>query len=139
MHPTNPDVLVTMTRDEVFITRDGGNKWWSLGFCARTNGAKAIAVANMKDADGVSRLTVFISHPLYGLSYIQPDKKNASWIDITNGFDKLPTMSDPDEIADIITVSSTNANGEATTDIYAGHFAYTSCAVTLRAKVTFAN
>ncbi len=118
MHPTNPDVLVTMTRDEVFITRDGGNKWWSLGFCARTNGAKAIAVANMKDADGVSRLTVFISHPLYGLSYIQPDKKNASWIDITNGFDKLPTMSDPDEIADIITVSSTNANGEATTDIY---------------------
>lgn len=118
MHPQNPDVLVTMTRDEVFITRDGGKKWWSLGFCARTNGAKAIAVANMKDADGVSRLTVFISHPLYGLSYIQPDRKNASWIDITAGFDKLPTMSDPDEIADIITVCSTNADGEVTTDVY---------------------
>ena len=118
IHPTNPDVLVTMTRDEVFITRDGGNKWWSLGFCARTNGAKAIAVANMKDADGVSRLTVFISHPLYGLSYIQPDRKDSKWIDITAGFDMLPTMKDPDEIADIITVANTSDNGDVTTDIY---------------------
>jgi hypothetical protein len=118
MSPQNPDVLVTMTREEVFITRDGGKKWWSLGFCAKTNGAKAIAVGNMKDADGVSRLTVFISHPIYGLSYIQPDRKNAKWTDITNGFDKLPTLSDTDEIADIITVCNTDENGEVTTDVY---------------------
>ena len=118
MHPQNPDVLVTMTRDEVFITRDGGKKWWSLGFCARTNGAKSIAVANMKDSDGVERLTVFISHPLYGLSYIQPDRKNASWIDITAGFEKLPTMSDPDEIADIVPVCYVDETGNTTTEVY---------------------
>lgn len=118
MHPQNPDVLVTMTRDEVFITRDGGKKWWSLGFCAKTNGAKSIAVANMKDSDGVERLTVFISHPLYGLAYKQPDRKNASWIDINKGYDKLPTMSDPDEISDIITVCSTDDKGNTTTDVY---------------------
>lgn len=118
MHPQNPDVLVTMTRDEVFITRDGGKKWWSLGFCAKTNGAKSVAVANMRDSDGVDRLTVFISHPLYGLAYIQPDRKNAKWTDIDVGFDKMPTLSDPDEIADIIPVCRTDANGDTTTDIY---------------------
>ena len=118
MHPQNPDVLVTMTRDEVFITRDGGKKWWSLGFCAKTNGAKSLAVANMKDADGVERLTVFISHPLYGLAYIQPDRKNASWIDINTGYDKMPTMSDPDEVADILAVCSMDETGYTKTDIY---------------------
>ncbi|MCR4938914.1 MAG: putative glycoside hydrolase [Treponemataceae bacterium] len=118
MHPQNPDVLVTMTRDEVFITRDGGKKWWSLGFCAKTNGAKSIAVATMQDTDGAQRLTVFISHPLYGLAYIQPDRKNAKWTDINTGYDKLPTMSDPDEVADIITVCNKDDAGNVTTDVY---------------------
>ncbi len=55
------------------------------------------------------RLTVFMSHPIYGLSYCFADssgKRAGNWVDILAGFETLETSSYTDEIADIIAVPS---------------------------------
>ena len=80
VHPQNHNILVATTDNSVYLTRDQGASWKNLGFSAKTAGAKAVAVADMavpekKNADGspAMELTVFLSHPIYGLSYIQPN------------------------------------------------------------------
>ena len=112
VHPQNPNILVATTDKTVYLSRDGGQNWKSLGFSAQTAGAKAVAVASMPE------LTVFMSHPIYGLSYIYPDRKNPSWIDITGGFDVLPTQTYPDELSDIAAVVRTDSEGAEHTEIY---------------------
>lgn len=123
-HPENPNIMVVTTDSTVYLTKDGGNNWTSLGFCATTNGAKAVAVANMivpgkTNADGspVTELTVFVSHSIKGLFYIQPDK-NKNWIRISGGFEALPTHGDPDEISDILPIIRYNEQGKPVTSIY---------------------
>lgn len=103
IHPENSSIMVTLTKDAVFLTRDGGITWRNLGFSAKTNGAKAVAVGNMPNSDNTSStLTVFTSHSIYGLSYIQPDISKPTWIDVTGGFEIMESMASPDEIADIL-------------------------------------
>ena len=118
VHPQNHDILVAATDKSVYLTRDQGASWKNLGFSAKTAGAKAVAVANMavpgkKNADGspAMELTVFLSHPIYGLSYIQPNKSNAGWIDIVKGFTAMPTQGQPDELSDILPVVRVDENG----------------------------
>ena len=109
IHPQNPYILAAVTSDAVYLTKDGGETWNSLGFCAQTAGAKAVAVADMpvpgkfnQDGSPLTELTVFVSHAIYGLSYIHPNQSRPVWKDITGGFDAMPTQTYPDEIADII-------------------------------------
>ena len=125
VHPQNHDILVAATDKSVYLTRDQGASWKNLGFSAKTAGAKAVAVANMavpgkKNADGspAMELTVFLSHPIYGLSYIQPNKSNAGWIDIVKGFTAMPTQGQPDELSDILPVVRVDENGFQVTDVY---------------------
>lgn len=105
VHPTNPDILVTLTRDQVFITYDAGLTWQSFGFSAQTNGAKAVAVCTLPNDDGTEDLTVFLSHSIYSLSYKRV-KKDTKWTDMRTGLDTIDTLSNPDEIADILTTPS---------------------------------
>ena len=64
VHPENPQILVTATKDRVYITYDGGLNWKSLGsMSSATSGIKAVAVCTV---GGV--LTVFESHPIFGYS-----------------------------------------------------------------------
>jgi hypothetical protein len=105
VNPSNPDILVTLTRDQVFITYDGGLNWQSLGFSARSDGAKAVAVCNIPNLNGSTDLTVFMSHSIYGLSYKQP-KKNTEWHDIIKGLDNMQSISYPDEVSDILTTAT---------------------------------
>ena len=63
-----------------------------------------------------------MSHPIYGLSYIQADSANPKWIDITRGFDSLPNNPLVDEIADILPVVSIDANGNQTIDVFEQSF-----------------
>ncbi len=116
IHPSNPDILVTLTRDAVFLTRDAGRTWENLGFSAKTNGAKAAAVCSMP-VDGQNRLTVFLAHSIYGLSYLFPDEAKPVWTDIDKGFEGLKGLGS-EEISDIITVRSPQPDGTVGTDIY---------------------
>lgn len=125
VHPQNHDILVATTDNAVYLSKDHGNTWKNLGFSAKTAGAKAIAVADMriagkKNSDGspTQELTVFLSHPIYGLSYIHPDRANRKWTDITKGFSAMSTQGQPDELADILPVVKLDEEGYAVTEIY---------------------
>ena len=115
VHPENPQILVTATKDRVYITYDGGLNWKSLGsMSSATSGIKAVAVCTV---GGV--LTVFESHPIFGFSYIQPQSAKPVWKDCNGGFDNMKGQSYPDEIADICPVVVKNPDGTSSTEIYA--------------------
>ncbi len=95
----NPSVLVTVTTKSVFLSEDGGLSWRSLGRSAVTEGIKTAAPVMLTDNSGERKLAVFMSHPIYGVSYIFPGNENARWTDINAGLEKMPTMDSPDEVA----------------------------------------
>jgi hypothetical protein len=120
INPLNPQEIVTATEDAVYLSRDGGSSWKSLGSMSRwTNGIKAVAVADMPLEDGPgTQLVVFMSHPIFGLSYILPDSTTPKWIDVSAGFDIMKTLSSPDEISDILPIVRTAADGSQYTEVY---------------------
>jgi hypothetical protein len=102
LNPADPRIMVCATKDSVYLTRDQGRAWTSLGSPPyRTNGIKAVAVAYMPD------LTVFLSHSTYGIFYIQPDR-GAQWIELAQGLEMLETTGNPDEVADIAVMSTSS-------------------------------
>ena len=122
-HPQQPEILVTASRDAVYLSKDSGKTWKSLGLSARTSGCKSVAVADMPVYNSSGQITgtqlvVFMSHPIYGLSYILPDAASPKWTDIERGFDTLPGNPYVDEIADILPVLETQADGSIITKIY---------------------
>ena len=137
VHPTNPNILVTATKDDVYITYDGGVKWKSLGSTsASTSGIKAVAVCDMNkigtgkaavtNADGTvtpavapqTDLVVFMAHTIFGFSYCKPLAKKIVWKDCNGGFDNMKTQSYPDEIADILPVVFSDENGFPVTEVF---------------------
>jgi hypothetical protein len=129
VNPQNPDIMVCAVKDTVFLSRDGGLSWKSLGMLPyRTNGIKAVASAYLPSAylpsaysfssdtqavntEPVSRLvpgspelTVFLSHSTYGVYYLCPDKPGAKWTELSGGLERLETTGNPDEVADIAAV-----------------------------------
>ena len=114
VHPENPQILVTSTKDNVYITYDGGLNWQSLGsMSSSTSGIKAVAVCTIE-----GRLIVFMAHPIYGFSYIVPQAKKPAWNDCTGGFENMRTQTYPDEISDIYPVVKTNEDGTNSTEVY---------------------
>ena len=95
-NPDNPKMMVTAVKDAVFLSRDGGKSWKNLGFPVRTNGVKAVAVASLPET------VVFVSHSIYGVHYLEADKKGACWVSLNDGLDPLETTTNPDEISDIL-------------------------------------
>ena len=137
VHPTNPNILVTATKDYVYITYDGGTSWKSIGSTsATTSGIKAVAVCDMnrtgtekpavQNADGTvtpatapqTDLVVFMAHTIFGFSYYMPLAKKPAWKDCNGGFENIKTQSYPDEIADILPVVFSDANGFPVTEIF---------------------
>ncbi len=116
--PGDNRTMVTTTKEEVFISKNAGLSWDSLGFSARTTGAKAVGIAMLPNQNGGETLTVFLSHPIYGVAYKQPDTPNATWIDIPTGFEKMPTLENPDETADILSVLEKQADGSVKNQVY---------------------
>ena len=114
VNPLNNNEVVTATKDSVYFSRDGGLTWKDLGSMSKNSpGMKAVAVATLDD-----QTVVFMAHPIFGLSYICPDRQKAGWTDIDAGFEKMPSLTSPDEIADILPVVRTNADGSVYTEIY---------------------
>ena len=123
VNPLNSSQLVTATKDNVYISKDGGKNWKSIGSMSKsTSGNKAVAIVSMpinkEDGSQDSELVVFMSHPIFGLSYYRCDAQNPSWIDVATGFEKLISMSSPDEIADIYPVSNINKDGTFSVKLY---------------------
>jgi hypothetical protein len=102
VHPANPAIMVCATKDAVFLSCDSGLSWTSLGMPpCRTNGIKAAAAAFLPD------LTVFLSHSVYGIHYLQPDTQDAVWTELNEGIETLETTNNADEVADILVVQET--------------------------------
>ena len=137
VHPTNENLLVTATKDDVYITYDGGKSWKSLGSTSSsTSGIKAVAVCDMrregtgknavKNADGSvtpavppkNDLVVFMAHTIFGFSYCMPNAKKITWKDCNGGFENMKTQSYPDEIADILPVVFSDENGFPLTEVF---------------------
>lgn len=114
VNPSNNMQMVTATKDAVYYSKDGGLNWKSISSMSKsTAGMKAVAIATIQD-----ETVVFMSHPIFGLSYIFPDRQKPAWIDVTAGFEIMQSMSYPDEISDILPVVLTNADGTKTTEIF---------------------
>lgn len=114
VHPQNPQILVTATKDNVFITYDGGLNWKNLGsMSSSTSGIKAVAVCTIEDT-----LVVFEAHPIFGFSYILPQAAKPVWRDCNGGFENMKGQTYPDEIADICPVVTENSDGTKITTVY---------------------
>ncbi|MBR4321492.1 putative glycoside hydrolase [Treponema sp.] len=137
VHPTKPNILVTATKDYVYITYDGGLSWKSIGSTSTsTSGIKAVAVCDMnkigsgrpaiQKEDGSTlpavppetNLVVFMAHTIFGFSYCMPTASKPAWKDCNGGFENMKTQSYPDEIADILPVVFSDANGFPVTEIF---------------------
>ncbi|MBQ3670479.1 MAG: hypothetical protein II921_03250 [Treponema sp.] len=136
IHPQNPNILVTATKDAVYITKDGGANWTSIGSTsASTSGIKAVAVCNINSTAGkpavlnvdgsitpevppASDLVVFMAHSIFGFSYKKVDAAKPAWNDCNGGFENMKTQTYPDEIADIRPVVFKNSNGFLTTEVF---------------------
>jgi hypothetical protein len=109
IHPGNPALMVCATKDTVYLSENSGRSWSGLGAPPyRTNGIKAAAAAYLPE------LTVFLSHSVYGVHYIQPGRSGAKWTELNGGLEKLETTNNADEVADIAVVQ----NGGAPATIY---------------------
>jgi len=110
VNPENPEIMVCAFKDAVYLSRNGGLNWENLGMPNyRSNGIKATAVAVLE-----GELTVFCSHSIYGVYYFKADEKNAKWIEVSAGLEKLETTNNSDEISGIAIVP-----GSAGPEIYA--------------------
>ena len=104
---TQTGVMVCAVKDAVYLSRNSGMSWESLGMPNyRSNGIKAVAVTSLSDGG----LTVFCSHNIYGIYYINPDSSGAKWIEMNGGLETLETTNNPDEISDIAVVVNTAGN-----------------------------
>ncbi|MDY4901977.1 MAG: putative glycoside hydrolase [Treponema sp.] len=122
--PLDPDILVTATKDEVYLTRDGGETWKSIGSMSKnSSGMKAVAVSHIPvyASDGSissSEVVVFMSHPIYGFSYYRADLPNPKWTDVSAGFSAMQSLTQIDEIADILPVLYKTQDGTIYAEIY---------------------
>jgi len=123
-NPLNPQILVTATKNSVFISYDGAQSWKSIGSMSKaTPGIKAVAVADMPRYDSAgnengTELVVFMSHPIFGFSYIFPEREKPVWNDVSAGFKIITTLSYPDEISDILPVVETDTTGKTKVNVY---------------------
>ncbi len=99
VHPSNPDIFVTASSSKVFLTTDGGKSWLDLGANGVINGIKAVNVLDMPDGAGKSRLTVFVSHALYGTAWMQPAVNAKIWYELNDGLGRGPEVID--EVSDV--------------------------------------
>lgn len=114
VNPQNQKELVVATKKSVFYSKDSGKSWKSLGSMSLiTPGIKAVAVATISN-----RSVVMMSHPLLGFSYCYPDEAKPAWQDVDEGFEKMQSLTTPDEISDICVISRRGFDGSLKTEVY---------------------
>lgn len=124
--PFNSDNIITATKDCVYLSRDAGLNWKSLGSMSNnTSGMKAVAITTIKGNPATEtkkatddELVAFMSHPIFGLSYMRLNARNPAWVDVSGGLDLMNTMTQTDEISDILPIKKVSDGGTITTEIY---------------------
>lgn len=134
--PLDSNILVTATRDNVYLTTDGGLNWKNMGSMSKNaSGIKAVAVSHMprpsfkvnpelsKEQNRQNELkntdvVIFQSHAMYGLSYRYVNGN--SWNDVSAGFEGMKSISMPDELSDILPAVTEKDDGTFSVDIYIG-------------------
>ena len=99
IHPSRPEVLITATNSNVFLSEDGGRHWRNLGCHTPVNGLKAVCILDLPDKWGNTQLTVLASHSIYGAAWKQPAVSD-TWYGISEGL--VPGPESDEEISDII-------------------------------------
>jgi hypothetical protein len=93
--PYNQTTLVICTKDEVYLSQDGGLLWKNIPSPAPQPGIKAVAVTSKPEG------LIFVSHPIKG-PFARP-LAGGSWREIGGELGKSdPANSNPDEISDIV-------------------------------------
>ncbi len=116
INPANENEIVTATKDAVYYSNDGGANWKSVSSMSKsTAGMKAVAIGTIANES-----VIFMSHPIFGLSYMYPKRENKTWHDVSAGFEIMTSLSYPDEFSDILPVPQYDAEGKFTgnTDFY---------------------
>lgn len=121
--PLDQNTLVTATKDGVYITRNGGKSWASLGSTSTTAGIKTVAVAHMPTYSSTgeisgSSLVAFMSHSISGFSYCYAESAKPSWNNVSKGIACLSNLTQTDEIGDIVPVLCGAADGSLYVDLY---------------------
>jgi hypothetical protein len=115
VHPEDSAIMVTATKNVVYLSKDGGRTWKDLGYGSETGGTKAVAAANMpaptQDDPNRTELVVFLAHALSGLAYIRPDDPKPSWRTISSGLVTLPGQGMPGEVSAILPVVTRDEQG----------------------------
>ena len=92
-----PGRLLTCTKDEVFMSEDGGLFWKSLGQPIATTGLKAVAFAPYP---GSTETAVWASHPIKGLFACRL-APGYGWTPVTAGLASIPGTTSMEEVADL--------------------------------------
>lgn len=124
--PFDSNNIITATKDCVYLSRDGGLSWKSIGSMSNnTSGLKAVAIttikgrpANEKSKAVPDELVAFMSHPIFGLAYMRLSTAHPAWIDVSGGLDLMNTMTQTDEIADILPIKCLDSSGVERTRIF---------------------
>lgn len=100
LDPYDHRSLVICTKDEIYISRDGGLRWTAVPSPVATVGLKAVAITSRPEH------ALFASHPING-PYVRPLPGGAvaggAWQRIGGELGRGdPGNSNPDEIADIV-------------------------------------
>ena len=110
-NPSDPAMMVTATKDGVYLSRDGGLSWSNVGMPpSKTNGIKAVAVADLNGP------VVLASHSIYGVYALSVAEKPAAtgnpasaksspaqkWLPLNQGLELHETTENSDEVADIL-------------------------------------
>lgn len=113
--PVDNNNMVTATENTVFVTRNGGKSWQSIGSVSeRTPGIKAVAIATM--ADG--KVVVFSGHTIFGFSYRILDDAKPAWRDIASGIKIMKSLTSTDEVADIYPMLRKDDEGKQCVQVY---------------------
>ncbi len=119
VHATDSSIMVTATKDAVYLSKDTGQTWTNIGSTARTSGIKAVAVASMKKEFGIEEeLVVFMSHAIYGLAYYRIEEAAPKWVDVIDGFELVPEIEYADELSDIVTFINYDEQNRPFTEVY---------------------
>ncbi|MCX7023784.1 MAG: hypothetical protein NT080_04100 [Spirochaetes bacterium] len=95
LDPEVAGLVTARTNDEAFVSRDGGRTWTSYGNPGGTAGMKAVCVVSSPAP------LLFASHPIRGVFSKPLGSPKAAWT-LVSGFALQPTMTSPDEVADIV-------------------------------------
>lgn len=124
--PFDNNRLITATKDCVYLSENCGASWKSLGsMSANTSGIKSVAVTTIKGHPATDtqkatsdEVVAFESHPIFGFAYMRLSAARPAWIDVSAGFDLMTSMTQIDEISDILPIKEVHDDGSVSTAIY---------------------